>query len=193
MALMLLRSAMAAAPPTMSTLDSITGARAPVQPATTLSLGPLHVDFERSTFSDIAIIGPAPLGQHGDAAGFERWVCFTVTTQKQRIWLTSNELGGHEYINGVVAQLIPNGMPATADCPELPQKYIPAHLDFDFWLGTSIDKLKHRFGAPTQSEDGSLYFAYIGKDREYDVTNTLAVRLDKGRVVALRAIHITTN
>ena len=186
-------SAMAAEPPPISTLDSITGASAPVQPATALSLGSLQVTLEKSTFSDIAEIAPAPPGQHGDAAGFEMWVCFTITGTRQRLWLTSDEIGGHKYINGVVAELIRNGIRATSDCPALPKTYLPAHLDFGVWLGTSINELEKHLGAPTWTQDGALYFAYIGKDSEYDVTNTLIVRLDKGKVVALRALHITTN
>jgi len=189
-----MRSAVAAVPPPMiSTLDTLNGTRAPVQPATSLSLGSTNVAFETSTFADISIIGSAPIGQHGDAAGFEMWVCYTLSNEKQRLWLTSGELGGHEYIDGAVAQLLPSGTPATTDCPELPSRYRPVHLDFGVWIGTLIQELTRHFGQPTQCRDGSLYFAYSGKDGEYDVTDTLIVRLVNNRVVALRANHITTN
>ncbi len=183
----------AVAPPTISTPDALRETNVTVQPATTVSLGAAQIIFESSTFADIARFGSAPIGQRGDASEFVMWECFTLSQERQRLWLTSSELGGRKFIDGAVAELIANEIPASPACPELPGKFRPVHLDFGVWLGTSIEELKRHFGRPTSNPDGTLYFSYVGTKAEYDVLSTLIVRVKNKRVVAIHASHTTTN
>jgi hypothetical protein len=180
-------------PPTIPSVESLRETRVNVQPATTISLGAVNIALESSTFGDASELGAAPLGHSGDAGEFAMWVCFTLSHEKQRLWLTSSELGGRTYIDGLVAEIIPSGTPPTDSCPELPKRFRPIHLDFGVWLGTSIEALKRHFGRPTLNRDHSIEFAYVGKRGEYDVTSTLIVRLANNRIATLHASHTTTN
>ena len=179
-------------PPTLP-FDTIGETRASVQPVTFLTLGATQIKFESSTFADVAKFSAAPIGQRGDASEFEMWICFTLSDVKQRLWLTSSELGGRKFIDGAVAARLPNRAHATTDCPELPKAFRPAHLDNGVWLGTSVDSLTQLFGPPSVGPGGWLSFAYLGKDGEYDVGSSLLVRVSNKRVVALLASHTTTN
>ncbi len=193
-AILVMRQAVAdVPPPTIPSLESLKETRVSVQPATSVSLGKLSISLESSTFADASVLGPAPVGQRGDASAFVMWVCFTLPQEVQRLWLTSSELGGRKYIDSLVAKVIPSGTPATDDCPELPKRFRRIHIDHGVWLGTSLDALKRQFGSPTQNGDGTLNFTYIGTRGEFDVASILIVRLIDNKVVTLHASHTTTN
>jgi hypothetical protein len=183
----------AVAPPTVPSLASLKEIRIGVQPATGVSLGAVNLTFESSTFGDASELGPAPVGHKGDASESVMWVCYTLPQEMQRLWLTSSELGGRTYIDGLVAEVIPGGTPTPDDCPELPKRFRHIHMDHGVWLGTPIGALKRQFGQPTNIHNGTLEFTYSGKSGEYDVESTLIVRLIGNRVVALHASHSTTN
>ena len=178
-------------PPELPDID-IKNTQSNVQPATGLTLGTFKVTFETTTFANIANVSPAPLGQQGDAGGFVMWVCFTLTEERQRVWLTSSELGGQKVINGASAQVLVQGAAPTSDCPELPSQFKPVQLDSGVWLGSSIDELQRKLGPPTTG-DRVAYFAHLAKDRDNDVMSTLVVRLKDQRVEMLQAGHTTTN
>ena len=181
-----------AVPPPRSPIESVETIRSGVEPAAGLVLGSFAIVFESTTFADVARLGHAPIEQAGDAGGFVMWVCFTLSTERQRIWLTSGPLGGRKYVTGSVAQVLPPGTTATPDCPELPTEFRGVQLDSDVWLGSALEELQRRFGPSAQT--GSIaYFAYLGKDRDYDVLSTLVVQLEDQRVVALYANRVTTN
>jgi hypothetical protein len=192
LALLLGAAAASTAPPPQSPIDNVETTESRVEPATGVSLGSFKVTFESTTFTDLARLGDAPIAQMGDAGEFVMWVCFTLSRDRQRLWFTSSELGGRKYVTGAIAQVLPADASASPDCPELPTQFRPVRLDSGAWLGTTLENLQQQFGPPWKT-GSTAQFAYLGKDREYDVMSTLVVELEDQRVVALYANHSTTN
>ena len=122
------------------------------------------------------------------------WVCYTLPEARQRLWLTSSEIGGRQYINGATAEVVTDlSVRVTPDCPALPPRYRPVRFDSDLWLGDRSARLAKRLGQPTDIYGPVRLYAYEKPQSRFDVSSILAVRLNGGRIVALYASHLTTN
>ena len=164
------------------------------QPITGITLGSFNVVFERTTFKDvIAALGEAPIQQRGDGGEFQMWVCYTLAASQTRIWLTSSELGGEEYIDGMVATRIPVTAKSNADCPSLGGEYASASIDRGIWLGATLKTVKATLGRPNKSPRSIIYYAYDGTEGGFDVNSTLALRMHNNIVTELHAVHSATN
>lgn len=143
-------------------LQTVRHSRARGPPVTGLTLGRFHVRFEKTTFSAVTRIAPAPVGTRGDAGGFQAWVRYTLPVGHQRLWLTSSELGGGRYINGAVAIRFVQPRRTSAQCPELPARYRPVHLDGGLWLGASVATIERRCaprgGSASRDKSCGLHF-----------------------------------
>ncbi|NGY06618.1 hypothetical protein G7Y85_17725 [Solimonas terrae] len=165
-----------------------------MQPVTGVTVGAFRVTFERTTFKDIlSALGPAPIGQRGDAGEFQMWMCYTLPAAHERIWLTSSELGGQEYIDGMVAKQLKSAEPYTSQCPVPSGEAANVSIDNGIRLGESVDKIKSILGAPNHAPSSVIYYLYEGKDGEFDISSVLALKLNEGRVTELHANHTTTN
>jgi hypothetical protein len=122
------------------------------QPVTGITLGSFHVTFEKATFNDIlGALGKAPIGQQGDAGEFLMWACYTVPAAHARIWLTSSELGGKKYIDGMVAKQLTRTEKENPQCPTLANKATVASIDNGVWLGETVQKIKEILGSPNRA------------------------------------------
>jgi hypothetical protein len=165
-----------------------------IQPATGITLGSFHVTFEKTTFNDIlSALGTAPIGQQGDAGGFLMWVCYTVPAAHARIWLTSSELGGLEYIDGMVAERFQGTDADNPLCPSPISQTAPISIDNGIWLGEPIEKIKGILGAPNKAPASVVYYLYEGRDGEFDISSVLALKVRKGRITEIHANHSATN
>ena len=174
--------------------DSVT-ATTSQDPVVPLWMGSLEVTLEKTSLIEVQnTVGVGKIYSHGDASEALAWLCYTVSTSnpKQRLWLSSGEMGGLTIIDGVSAVVIPTNVNSSAGCPELPKRYMPLRFANGIWLGASEDKFHKSFGKAKKVKDARAY-GYIGKDGKYDVISSLNVRFKNNASVAIFANHVTSN
>jgi len=165
-----------------------------IQPATGVTLDSFHVTFEKTTFHDVlGALGAAPVQHQGDAGEFLMWVCYTLPDVHARVWLTSSELGGHKYIDGMVAKQLESTDTKTSLCPVATRQIAVVSLDHGIWLGSSVEKIKNILGIANGAPASVISYTYQGKDGEFDVDSFLALKMRKNQVTELYASHTTTN
>lgn len=164
-------------------------------PVVPLRMGSLEVTLEKTSLKEVqSTIGVGEIHSHGDASEALAWLCYTVSASnsKQRLWLSSGEMGGLTIIDGVSAMVIPTKLSPTAGCPELPQRFMPLRFANGIWLGASEERFQKSFGKVKKVKDARAYI-YLGKDGEYDVIGSLNVRFKNNASVAIFANHVTSN
>ncbi|HUW27897.1 MAG TPA: hypothetical protein VMV97_04745 [Sulfuriferula sp.] len=174
--------------------DSVT-ATTSHDPVVPLRMGSLEVTLEKTSLKEVqSTIGAGEIYSHGDASEALAWLCYTVSTSnpKQRLWLSSGEMGGLTIVDGVAAVVIPTNVSPSADCPDLPQRYTPLRFANGIWLGASEERFQKSFGKVKKVKDARAYI-YIGKAGEYDVIGSLNVRFKNTVSVAIFANHVTSN
>jgi hypothetical protein len=169
-----------------------TGTR--IQPVTGVTLDSFHVTFEKTTFNDVlGVLGTTPIRHQGDAGEFLMWVCYTLPDVHARVWLTSGELGGQRYIDGMVAKQLKSTEAETSLCPAAIRQITFVSIDNGIWLGQAAEKIKSILGIANKAPASVIYYTYEGKDGEFDVDSVLALKINKNRVTELHANHTSTN
>ena len=197
-ALLLLISQVASAgdavpPPAM--VDNSVSATIKQDPLTPLKMGSLKITLEKTSLKEIqSAIGKGKINSHGDASEALAWLCYTVSTSnpKQRIWLSSGEMGGLSIIDGITAIKIPSNATPSLECPELSPRFNPIRFTNGIWLGASEKTFLKSYGDVKKTRDTKSYI-YIGKLREYDVISSLNVQFKNHESVAIYANHVTSN
>jgi hypothetical protein len=197
-------SSFAQTPPPVFPFDSLSDettwkATLKRKPATSLLMGTFQVRFEETKLDDVLRAASAgKIWSQGDAATSITWLCYTnlSATRVERVWIMSGEMGGGEYVTDVRAELLPNGS-ATADCPALPDKLKPLSLDNQLWLDVPEGAAVEKLGVPSFQKDAWRVYSFEGKvpgkcEGGFDLTNTLMLRVQDGRVNSLGAFHITS-
>lgn len=180
-------------PPTMS--DGSVSATIKQDPLTPLKMGNLKITLEKNSLKEIqSAIGNGKINSHGDASAAVAWLCYTVSTSnpKQKIWLSSGEMGGLSIIDGITAVKIPSNVMPSKECPELPQRFTPIRFINGIRLGASENTFLKTYGDVKKTRDTKSYI-YIGKLREYDVISSLNVQFKNHESVAIYANHVTSN
>ena len=181
-------------PPPAWPVPDIKPSPLPHQPVTGITIGRFAIKLEQTTFKDVTShLGSAPIGQRGDAGEFQMWVCYSLPEAHARVWLTSSELGGREYIDGFVARREPRNVVAEAECPAIIGVSSIVVADRGIGLGSSENSIIATLGKPSVAPNSVIYYAYLGKDGEYDVSSVLALKINKGEVIEIHATHSTTN
>jgi len=187
-------------PPWIDRIESPATLRS--KPATHLTLGPLDAWFERTPLSHIlkaAKVGA--IAHQGDAGESIYWLCYTVPRRPsaERLWVVSHgEMGGSNHaITSVIAMEMPDDQ-VTAGCPNLPRRLRALALDRGVWLGVSSNELIRALGKPSGTRDDWLIFHYDrpiadSRGEALDETVVLETRVVHGKVVALRAVKITSD
>jgi hypothetical protein len=181
-------------PPPTWVNDSIsaTTAHDPVVP---FRMGNLEITLEITSLKEVqSIIRAGKIFNHGDASEAVAWLCYTISTSspKQRLWLSSGEMGGLTTIDGITALEIPDSVIPSESCPDLPQRFLPLGFNNGLWLGTPEKTFRKDFGEVKKIKGGRSYI-YIGKDGEYDVIGSMIVRFKNRASVAIYANHVTSN
>ena len=167
-----------------------------VKPTTGLSLGSYDVLYEKTTLGEIKNkIGSGIIKHQGDAAESTYWLCYT--SQKERIWVLSGEMGGSN--NAVLNVAVESGeFKASQDCPMLPNVFQPVSFVNGISLGITKESVVKPFGRPSHAEGPWLSFDYAGKQMELckpegaDVMNWALVKVVNGRVVAIHAGQVSS-
>ncbi|KXS30638.1 MAG: Uncharacterized protein AWT59_3241, partial [Candidatus Gallionella acididurans] len=94
-------------PPTWG--DGSVSATTSHDPVVPLRMGSMEVTLEKTSLKEVqSTIGAGTIYSHGDASEALAWLCYTVSTSnpKQRLWLSSGEMGGLKIIDGVAAEVM---------------------------------------------------------------------------------------
>ena len=181
-------------PPPAWPVPDIRPSKAKTQPVTGVAIGSFQVTFEKTTFKDvIGTLGDAPISHQGEAGEFLMWVCYTVPSLHSRVWLTSSELGGEEYIDGMVAKRIQDAESQSPQCPVALSHPTALSIDNGLWLGSTVKRIEGILGPPNRASASVIYYPYEGKVGDFDITSVLVLRISKGRVIELHATHSATN
>jgi hypothetical protein len=168
-------------------------------PTSTVLLGSLKLEFERTTLTEIRkAVGVGEIGHRGDAGDSEYWLCYSISSRRraERIWISSGELGGDEHVmDGFYVEPIQGTNKALRQCPALPVRFRPVSLENSLWLGANTAQLQARFGEPSARIDGWLLYAYLGKvpANGLDQIATLSVRVSGGKVTGLSMRQVSTD
>lgn len=133
-------------------------------PSVGISLGDLHVRFEKSTLADIQQkIGAGIIAHRGDAGDSLTWLCYTIpyVHDTTRLWLSSGELEGNTYVSSATAELSHGAIPATSQCPDLPLRFRHIALDHALWLGMPNARFDKALGNPSHEREGWRMFNYL--------------------------------
>jgi hypothetical protein len=177
-------------------------------PASSISLGSVVVDFDKTTLGEAMKHIKAGRIQHqGDAGENVFWLCYSIRAEDkwQQLWLLSHgEMGGEEHIiYGVVAKILPS-KPSACACPELPAGLSPVKLNNGFWLGMKTDEIRKKLGKPSLHQTQWIHYESerelggdprakdFGTDKIYEM-GSLSVRAAKGKIVEIWATKQTSD
>src|SRR5262249_177157 len=105
----------------------------------------------------------------------------------------------------VFADSVDLSAPIPSSCPLLPESLRPPSLSFG-WIGSPMSAIRNTFGKPSGIRKGWLLYYFAGKETgpyqgsedaapvtvEWDISAYVTMKFDKGKVVALRASHLTS-
>ncbi len=175
--------------------DNSVNSSTALDPVVPLLMGTLEITMEKTSLKEVqSAIGAGEIYHHGDASEALAWLCFTVSmaSPKQRVWLSSGEMGGLTKIDGVTAVEISKNMSPSESCPELPLRFMPLRFRNNIWLETSENVFRKTFGEVKKVKDARSYI-YIGNEGEFDVVGSLSARFKNHKSVAIYANHVTSN
>ena len=183
----------AAAPPPWPVLKETPVALAadPVRP---LLMGALRITLDGSTLADTRLaIGAGVNQRQGSGTEALDWLCYTLSdaAPAQRVWLTSSELSRGR-IDAVVAADLPSGVPATAQCPELPARFKPVRFDDGLWLGGLSSELRRALGI---SAKAGAHFSSLfqGQSGSMLMVSSTVIEFRGARAVTLHVAHSSQN
>jgi hypothetical protein len=172
-----------------------------IAPAHGITLGDFQITFEETTLEAVrARVGTGTISHHGDAAGSEYWLCYTVIKphRRERLWVISNAEMGRGTVTDVDAITLSSSN-ASHDCPRLPPQLIPVALDSKPWLGSTATDLERILGKSSHVTHPWQSYNFQTKVNEdgqceggYDLLSNLDVKLHNGIVVALSAGQVTS-
>lgn len=191
-------------PPQLPFDDLAWAAKVGTQPAANLTMGGLHVSFERTALGDVAAAAGGAIAHRGDAGNTLRWLCYSLDGRatRQRLWLqSSGEMGGREQlVTAITATAVRRGRSRGGDrrCPPIAVIYLPVSFDNGIWLGMRVASLVAKFGAPPGTLGSWSGYRYqrkgdgTCKPGGFDVLNSLQWRSAGGVVEMLNAGQVSS-
>ena len=182
-------------PPPRLLPASVPKATIPTVLVANISVGTTAIKLESTLLSDVGKELGARVGHTGDASDSAGWICASGTGSAGRwaLWLTTWELEGGR-VSGLRWQRFPSNSTVDQRCAELPRERqieLPHHLR----LGISRTDVIASLGTPTLETKGSLLFVHENKlaikGDHYTVDETVAIRLQHGRVSAIEVEKTT--
>ncbi len=165
-----------------------------------VALGRVKITFEETKLDTVrTAIGIGEISHKGDASHTIHWLCYTLKTSdgSQRVWLSSSEMGGGEYIDDVDVRTLSPAEAVSPTCPALEGTKYPLVIDGGLGVGMTTRDMIKTLGEPSASQGEWAAYAYNGKatlhGESYDVTSRLHVHLRDGRIDGISAFKTTSN
>ena len=160
-----------------------------------VQLGPLSVMLEETTLSDVKeLLGVGRIDRLPGVDSSAAWLCYTIDGGRpQRVWLSSNPVGGGFAIYEISAITLPAATPSPA-CPKLAVDSARLSLDDGIWLGNPTGDVQRKIGAGVKySGFHMLYEHERPAGGGHMVDTRLVLEFREGRVVGLWARKSTRN
>ncbi|HVY89320.1 MAG TPA: hypothetical protein VG942_10660 [Hyphomonadaceae bacterium] len=152
-------------------------------------LGNRTIEFEKTKLTALASDIKMPVGERGDASTSLHWVCMHAANQ--RIWLTSDEIGGGK-IDGIVLATPAPGEKASKACQSAPASLAKVSLPHGLSLGMTEEALRTLLGKPSYAKNGIIGYVFEQTAGQGQVSARLWVRIDGGKISALDLGQVTT-
>jgi hypothetical protein len=167
-------------------------------------MGSLDIQFEKTTLADVQqAIGAGKIAWQGDAGEAILWLCYTFKDPKNsgRIWVISHaEMGSDDHLIGHVDAVFDSSVVPTADCPALPEKFLPMSFDHGVWLGMKGADAVQALGPDHTKQGEWIIYSYLGKVPDngncqpdgYDLSSYLVFEATGGTVQSIKAGQVTS-
>lgn len=175
--------------------------RATVKPTDGMRMGTFSIQLESTVLATVRdAIGFGEIEHWGDGGESVLWLCYTDTEAPEyaRVWIESHaEMGGPEHrITGIAAQRV--GKEAIpSDCPVLPPRMWPLTLSHDIGLGKTLSAVTKGLGTALSRSGSWRFVGFQGKvpgdcEGGYDPLNSLAFKVQAGRLTSILATQVTS-
>jgi hypothetical protein len=208
-------------PPTLDEAISRAPAawRATSSPVDGLTLGETHIEFEKTTLSDIrGSVKSGVIRHQGDAGKSVYWLCYSGVGTPEgvddpgamtnnganiggaRIWIeSSGEMGGPDHaVTTVVVKRIPKSDP-TAECPEPSKEFRSLTFANGLRLGATRASLESQFAGVLVNRGNQSFIGYQSKvvgdgkcDGEFDRLNSLVLVFQSDKLESIYANQVTS-
>jgi hypothetical protein len=165
----------------------------------TLRIADMPILLEKTKLEDVQKRFGGMLGNHGDGGDSLAWLCYRGSDASGDwvFWLTSGELNGLTWIDGVQWRQLSGNERPDHRCRTLPGDAGGIKLPVPLHLGSSAQEVQQALGRPTLARHHTLYFDHehpvtIRKER-YSVWNGVAVVIVRGSVRGIDVSHTTSN
>ncbi|MFT4074906.1 MAG: hypothetical protein QM647_05175 [Asticcacaulis sp.] len=162
-------------------------------------MGVISILLGDTKLTDVSrAIGSGSVMQQGDAGDALRYLCYTLKGNgtSERLWLTSSELGGGEYINGLTLIAI-KATPDTDRCPSIDRSTWVVTLDNGMTIGMDQDSLIQKLGEPSKRAGNFMAYRYytvrVQKGVKYDADGRLNLHIAEGKLDGFSVDHTETN
>jgi hypothetical protein len=167
-------------------------------------LGSFHVAdmpivLEKTELADVQKHFGGEIGERGDASEALAWLCFHGSDQGGRwiLWLTSGEMGGLTWVDGLQWKRLSSGETPDARCPLLPDRRGGVELPLPIHLGSTEREVRQILGTPTLVRGNLLVFSYehtsIVRGETVTASNDLVLVLHNHAVLEIEASKITSD
>ncbi len=151
--------------------------------AVSVTLGKYEARLGETPLNEVyKTIGAGVMEHMGDGGESLEWLCYTLSSDHARLWLSAGESGKLDTITATVSDAAPS-----SHCPEMPDRFGPTHVDRGIWLGLSEAAMTRMLGpAGNSAGPWRMFHRKLEMPASWvDEDDTLAVRFDKNRLVFL--------
>lgn len=186
-------------PPVFNTeIGPISTSRNELGPASA-HLGTVSILLGETKLTDVSrVIGSGAIMQQGDAGDSLSYLCYTLDGKgaSERLWLKSSELGGGEYIDGLMFITLKTTND-TDKCPIIDLSAWPVALDNGVAMGMDKDDLIQKLGEPSKRAGNFMAYRYhtvrVQNGVKYDVNGHLHLHITEGKLDGFSVDHTETN
>jgi len=161
-------------------------------------MGAFSVALGETKLTDVSrVIGSGTIVQQGDAGGSLSYLCYTLEGggTDERLWLTSSELGGGEYIDGLTIVTIKTAI-GTDKCPVIDLSAWPVTLDNGVMIGMDQDQIIQKLGEPSKRVGRFMAYSYYTvltrNGVKYDADGLLSLHITDGKLDGFSVDHTET-
>lgn len=167
--------------------DKLPPSNVPREQIRELRLDGMKIRLETTTLQGVQGRFGGSIGHQGDASEAQDWLCMRGSDADGRwiLWLTSSEMGGGRYIDGLQWQRIAADEMPDRRCASLPNGR-GVELPLPLRLGVTEGAARKVLGQPTLAWKNALFYLHEHKEiihsLPYTVESSVRVRLCDGTV-----------
>ena len=180
-------------PPDFGWPEDLQQATVPKEMIRSFKVGDLPIILEETKLEDVRRLFGGTIGSQGDASEAVAWLCLhgSDASGKWMLWLTSGELEGSIYIDGIQWRRLSSNERPDRRCASLPVNKAGIALPIALHPGMKRQEVMQVLGRPTEAHGGMLIYFHEHQEtihnEPYSVDNTIGFSL---RGDAVREIDV---